>query len=255
MLVKDNHIALAGGIGEAVRRALARRPPGVPVEVECGSLADVEEALEAGADAPAARQHGPGPAARGGGAGRPGARSSRPRAASPRRRSRSVAGLWRTIRCHWVPDPFRARARPLDVRRTASSRPMKPLPTLQPQRGRRRPARDRGHPRDAARGARARRRAQRRDPGPQLPAARGPGRRRLRGRLARAVPPGGRHRRRRDRLLRRPLHGRDGVDPLARQDGPDPRPRRRLLAVGLDHGRPAARLEGASTRARSWSCT
>ena len=36
-----------------------------------------------------------------------------------------------------------------------------------------------------------------------------------------------------------------------RQDGPDPRPRRRLLAVGLDHGRPAARLEGASTRARS----
>ena len=50
ILVKDNHIAVAGGIGEATRRALARRPPGVPVEVECASLADVEEALAAGAD-------------------------------------------------------------------------------------------------------------------------------------------------------------------------------------------------------------
>jgi len=49
ILVKDNHIALAGGIGEAVRRALERRPPGMPVEVECASLADVEEALAAGA--------------------------------------------------------------------------------------------------------------------------------------------------------------------------------------------------------------
>src|SRR4029453_19428362 len=50
ILVKDNHIALAGGIEEAVRRALAGRPEGVPVEVECGSLADVEAALRAGAD-------------------------------------------------------------------------------------------------------------------------------------------------------------------------------------------------------------
>jgi nicotinate-nucleotide pyrophosphorylase (carboxylating) len=50
ILVKDNHIALAGGIREATERALARRPRGVPVEVECGSLEDVEEALEAGAD-------------------------------------------------------------------------------------------------------------------------------------------------------------------------------------------------------------
>ena len=66
ILVKDNHIALAGGIEEAVRRAIARRPQGVPVEVECGSLADVEVALAAGARAPAARQHGPGAAAGGG---------------------------------------------------------------------------------------------------------------------------------------------------------------------------------------------
>jgi nicotinate-nucleotide pyrophosphorylase (carboxylating) len=50
ILVKDNHIALAGGVGEATRRALERRPPGVAVEVECASLADVEEALAAGAD-------------------------------------------------------------------------------------------------------------------------------------------------------------------------------------------------------------
>jgi nicotinate-nucleotide pyrophosphorylase (carboxylating) len=49
VLVKDNHIALAGGIREAVRRALQRCPPGVPVEVECASLADVSEAVEAGA--------------------------------------------------------------------------------------------------------------------------------------------------------------------------------------------------------------
>jgi nicotinate-nucleotide pyrophosphorylase (carboxylating) len=49
VLVKDNHIALAGGIREAVRRALERRPAGLPVEVECASLADVSEAVEAGA--------------------------------------------------------------------------------------------------------------------------------------------------------------------------------------------------------------
>jgi nicotinate-nucleotide pyrophosphorylase (carboxylating) len=50
ILVKDNHAALSGGVGEAARRALERRPEGVPVEVECGSLADVEAALAAGAD-------------------------------------------------------------------------------------------------------------------------------------------------------------------------------------------------------------
>jgi nicotinate-nucleotide pyrophosphorylase (carboxylating) len=49
ILVKDNHIALAGGIDEAVRRAIARRPEGMAVEVECSSLADVEVALAAGA--------------------------------------------------------------------------------------------------------------------------------------------------------------------------------------------------------------
>jgi nicotinate-nucleotide pyrophosphorylase (carboxylating) len=50
VLVKENHIALAGGVGEATRRALERRPPDCSVEVECRTLADVEEALAAGAE-------------------------------------------------------------------------------------------------------------------------------------------------------------------------------------------------------------
>jgi nicotinate-nucleotide pyrophosphorylase (carboxylating) len=49
ILVKDNHIVLAGGVQEAVRRALERRPPGFRVEVECDTLDDVREALAAGA--------------------------------------------------------------------------------------------------------------------------------------------------------------------------------------------------------------
>ena len=40
-----------------------------------------------------------------------------------------------------------------------------------------------------------------------------------------------------DRLLRRALHGRDGLDPQPRQDGAAARPRRRLLAGRLDHRR------------------
>jgi nicotinate-nucleotide pyrophosphorylase (carboxylating) len=50
VLVKENHIALAGGVGEAMRRVLERRPPGYRVEVECRTLDDVREALEAGAE-------------------------------------------------------------------------------------------------------------------------------------------------------------------------------------------------------------
>ena len=40
-----------------------------------------------------------------------------------------------------------------------------------------------------------------------------------------------------DRLLRRALHGRDGLDPVPGQARADPRPRRRLLAGRLDHRR------------------
>jgi nicotinate-nucleotide pyrophosphorylase (carboxylating) len=46
ILIKDNHLALAGSIGEAVRRAAN----GVPVQVEAETLDGVREALEAGAD-------------------------------------------------------------------------------------------------------------------------------------------------------------------------------------------------------------
>jgi nicotinate-nucleotide pyrophosphorylase (carboxylating) len=50
ILVKENHIALAGGVREAVRRALERRPLDCLVEVECRTLTEVEEALAAGAE-------------------------------------------------------------------------------------------------------------------------------------------------------------------------------------------------------------
>jgi nicotinate-nucleotide pyrophosphorylase (carboxylating) len=48
ILVKENHAALAGGVDEASRRALASAPEGVLVEVECATHAEVDGALEAG---------------------------------------------------------------------------------------------------------------------------------------------------------------------------------------------------------------
>jgi len=48
ILIKENHAALAGGVGEAVRKATAHAP-GMPLEVECRSIAEVDEALAAGA--------------------------------------------------------------------------------------------------------------------------------------------------------------------------------------------------------------
>jgi nicotinate-nucleotide pyrophosphorylase (carboxylating) len=48
ILVKENHSAMAGGVGAATRQAL-RAAGGLPVEVECSTLAEVREALEAGA--------------------------------------------------------------------------------------------------------------------------------------------------------------------------------------------------------------
>jgi nicotinate-nucleotide pyrophosphorylase (carboxylating) len=48
ILVKENHSAMAGGVGEATREALAAAG-GLPVEVECSTLAEVREALGAGA--------------------------------------------------------------------------------------------------------------------------------------------------------------------------------------------------------------
>jgi nicotinate-nucleotide pyrophosphorylase (carboxylating) len=48
ILIKENHSAMAGGVGEATRRALAAAK-GLPVEVECATLDEVREALDAGA--------------------------------------------------------------------------------------------------------------------------------------------------------------------------------------------------------------
>jgi len=47
VLIKDNHIAVAGSLGEAVKRAKAKGLQSI--EVECDSLGQVEEALAAGA--------------------------------------------------------------------------------------------------------------------------------------------------------------------------------------------------------------
>jgi nicotinate-nucleotide pyrophosphorylase (carboxylating) len=49
MLVKENHSALGGGVGEATRSALAAAPEGMVVEIECATLDEVDEALAAGA--------------------------------------------------------------------------------------------------------------------------------------------------------------------------------------------------------------
>ena len=49
VLVKENHAAMAGGVAEATRRALAGAPPGTPVEVECRTLDEVDQAVQAGA--------------------------------------------------------------------------------------------------------------------------------------------------------------------------------------------------------------
>ena len=50
ILIKENHVRAAGGVGAAVRRAKARAPHYLKVEVEVRDLAELEEALEAGAD-------------------------------------------------------------------------------------------------------------------------------------------------------------------------------------------------------------
>ncbi|MDQ3849002.1 MAG: carboxylating nicotinate-nucleotide diphosphorylase, partial [Actinomycetota bacterium] len=48
VLIKENHAALAGGVGAAVRAARAAFPA-LPLEVECRSADEVDEALTAGA--------------------------------------------------------------------------------------------------------------------------------------------------------------------------------------------------------------
>lgn len=50
VLIKENHIAAAGSIGRAFERARKRVPHTMRIEIECETLAQVEEALAAGAD-------------------------------------------------------------------------------------------------------------------------------------------------------------------------------------------------------------
>jgi len=51
VLIKDNHIAAAGSVARAVRRAREAAPHLCRIEVEAGTLADVRQAVRAGADA------------------------------------------------------------------------------------------------------------------------------------------------------------------------------------------------------------
>jgi len=48
ILIKENHATMAGGVGDAVRQARELAPE-LPLEVECRTLAEVDEALAAGA--------------------------------------------------------------------------------------------------------------------------------------------------------------------------------------------------------------
>jgi nicotinate-nucleotide pyrophosphorylase (carboxylating) len=50
VLIKDNHLAVAGSVAEAVRQARRAAPHGLKIEVEVDTLAQLDEALDAGAD-------------------------------------------------------------------------------------------------------------------------------------------------------------------------------------------------------------
>ena len=51
ILIKNNHIALGGGLRAALTHALERRKPGQRVQIEVRSMAELNEALECGAEA------------------------------------------------------------------------------------------------------------------------------------------------------------------------------------------------------------
>jgi nicotinate-nucleotide pyrophosphorylase (carboxylating) len=51
VLIKDNHLTAAGGVGPAIERARGRIPHTLKIEVEVKNLDEVRQALEAGADA------------------------------------------------------------------------------------------------------------------------------------------------------------------------------------------------------------
>src|SRR6476469_81490 len=49
ILIKENHSKMAGGVGRATALALEKAPKGMMIVVECASLEEVDEALNAGA--------------------------------------------------------------------------------------------------------------------------------------------------------------------------------------------------------------
>ncbi|MGH2750515.1 MAG: carboxylating nicotinate-nucleotide diphosphorylase [Actinomycetota bacterium] len=51
VLIKDNHLAAAGGVTKALRRVRANAPHGLRIEVEVSTLDELDEALNEGADA------------------------------------------------------------------------------------------------------------------------------------------------------------------------------------------------------------
>ena len=50
VLIKDNHIKVAGGIAKAVEQVRSRVPSGIKIEVETSTIAEVREALDMQAD-------------------------------------------------------------------------------------------------------------------------------------------------------------------------------------------------------------
>ena len=50
ILIKNNHISLGGGLAKVLARALAERKPGQTVECEVRTFAELEQALDGGAD-------------------------------------------------------------------------------------------------------------------------------------------------------------------------------------------------------------
>lgn len=50
VLIKDNHVAIAGGVAEAIRRARAGAGHMIKIEVEVDTLAQLREAMETGVD-------------------------------------------------------------------------------------------------------------------------------------------------------------------------------------------------------------
>ena len=81
-MIKDNHARAAGGVAAAVAAVRGALGHVHGLEVEVDDIAQLDEALAAGADRRAARQHGPRPGARRRRSASPAAPSSRSRAAS-----------------------------------------------------------------------------------------------------------------------------------------------------------------------------